>query len=214
MQVLLCSGWQEIQVMQECCVNGVFCPTCIKFTTRSVLVKLHPITVYRTVFRECKVDWLNATVCFLWFTNCVLLYDKYSNTRMLVPLLFVLNNILILGIWHSAISHLQGCFCLRISDSTWCHRTPLCHIKLLNTDILQGSFKLCNWFPLQCLVSWINHLLPTCWSTFWKSAFKWEFGCGFDIMDIISSFFFHFHKCNCSSLDTSYHLLALALLLK
>ena len=33
---------------------------------------------------ECAVPGLNATFCFLWFTNCVLLSDKYSNTRMLV----------------------------------------------------------------------------------------------------------------------------------
>ena len=32
----------------------------------------------------CAVPGLNATFCFLWFTNCVLLFDKKSNTRMLV----------------------------------------------------------------------------------------------------------------------------------
>ena len=42
----------------------------------SALVKLHPITVYRTFLGECAVPGLNATVCFLWFTNCVLLCDK------------------------------------------------------------------------------------------------------------------------------------------
>ena len=43
---------------------------------RSVLMKLHPITVYRTAFWECAVPVLNATFCFLWFTNCILLYDR------------------------------------------------------------------------------------------------------------------------------------------
>ena len=72
--------------------------------------------------------------CFLWFTNCVLLSDDNS----LIPgclwlLAFVLNNTLILGIWCSTIPHLPGCFCpwtffFKISDSTWCYRTPLCHI--------------------------------------------------------------------------------------
>ena len=33
---------------------------------------------------ECAVPGLNATFCFLWFTNCVLLFDKKYNTRMLV----------------------------------------------------------------------------------------------------------------------------------
>ena len=75
------------------------------------------------------------------------------------------------------------------SDSTWCHRTPLCYIQLLNLDILQGSFRLCNWLSLRRLVSWINHLPPACWSTFWKSISKHQFGCRFDILDSISSCF-------------------------
>ena len=33
---------------------------------------------------ECAVPGLNAILCFLWFTNCVLFFDKKSNTRMLV----------------------------------------------------------------------------------------------------------------------------------
>ena len=55
---------------------------------------------------------LRYEFCFLWFTNCVLLSDDNS----LIPgclclLAFVLNNILILGIWCSTIPHLPGCFC-------------------------------------------------------------------------------------------------------
>ena len=34
--------------------------------------------------------------------------------------------------------------------------------------------------------------LPACWSTFWKSIFKQQLGCGFDILNSISSFFFVF----------------------
>ena len=48
---------------------------------------------------------------------------------------------------------------------------------------------LCNWLSLRRLVSWINHLPLACWSTFWKSIFKQQLGCRFDIMDSISSFF-------------------------
>ena len=58
-----------------------------------------------------------------------------------------------------------------------------------DTDILQGSFRLCNWLSLQHFVSWINHLPPACWSTFWKSIFKHQLGCRFDVLDSISSFF-------------------------
>ena len=60
-------------------------------------------------------------------------------------------------------------------------------------DVLQGSFRLCNWLSLRSLVSWINHLLPACWSTFWKSNSKQQLGCRFDIMDYESYFFVFWH---------------------
>ena len=41
-----------------------------------------------------------------------------------------------------------------------------------------GEFK-ASQLIVRCLVPWINHLPPVCWSTFWK--------CKFDIMD--NSFF-------------------------
>ena len=59
---------------------------------------------------ECAVPGLNGTFCFLWFTNCVLLFDKNRILGCLWLLVFVLN-ILILGIWCSTIPHLPGCFC-------------------------------------------------------------------------------------------------------
>ena len=59
---------------------------------------------------ECAVPGLNATFCFLWFTNCVLLFDKNLILGCLWLLVFVLN-ILILGIWCSTIPHLPGWFC-------------------------------------------------------------------------------------------------------
>ena len=60
---------------------------------------------------ECAVPGLNATFCFLLFTNCVLLFDKNLILGCLWLLVFVLNKILILGIWCSTIPHLPGCFC-------------------------------------------------------------------------------------------------------
>ena len=77
----------------------------------SVLAKLHPSTFYRIISGECAVPGLNATFCFLWLTNCVLLFDKILILGCLWPLVFVLNNILILGIWCSTIPHLPWCFC-------------------------------------------------------------------------------------------------------
>ena len=57
---------------------------------------------------------------------------------------------------------------LRLPNWWWFYWTSLCHIYILNWDILQGSFRLCNWLSLRRLVSWINHLPPVCWSTFWN----------------------------------------------
>ena len=39
-------------------------------------------------------------------------------------------------------------------------------------------------------MSWINHLPPAYRSTFWKSIFKQQLGCRFDIIDSISLFIF------------------------
>ena len=73
----------------------------------SVLAKLHPITFYRGV----RGSWAECHFFFLWFTNCVLLFDKNLILGCLWLFVFVLNNILILGIWCSTIPHLPGCFC-------------------------------------------------------------------------------------------------------
>ena len=72
----------------------------------------HPITFYR-ISGDCAVPGLNATFCFLWFTNCVcvMLFDISLILGCLWPLVYVLNNTLILGIWFSTIPHLPGCFC-------------------------------------------------------------------------------------------------------
>ena len=103
----------------------------------------------------------------------------------------------------------------RISNSTWCHRSPLCHIWLLNLDILQGGRGGGGQaLSLRCLVSWIKHLPPACWSTVIKSTFKQQLGCRFDIMDSMSFFFLYFDICKYICLDTSYHFSALSLLLK
>ena len=42
-------------------------------------------------------------------------------------------------------------------------------------------------------MSWINHLPPAGWSTFWKSNFKQQLGCRFDIIDNESYLFVFWH---------------------
>ena len=77
----------------------------------SVLARLRPVAFCGIICGEGAVPGLNATFCFLWFTNCVLLFNKNLILGCLWPLVFVLHNILILGIWCSTIPHLPGCFC-------------------------------------------------------------------------------------------------------
>ena len=48
---------------------------------------------------------------------------------------------------------------------------------------------------LSLIESWINHLPPACWSTFWKSNFKQQLGWTFDIVDN-KSYFLCFDICN------------------
>ena len=78
----------------------------------SVLVKLHPITFYRTVFLGSArfMGWMPLFVFFgLPIVSCSLINGLLLGCLWL--LVFVLNNTLILGIWCSAISHLPWCFC-------------------------------------------------------------------------------------------------------
>ena len=75
------------------------------------------------------------------------------------------------------------------------------------------EFQTLQLIVLATLVSWINRLPSTCWSTFWKSIFKQQLGCRFAIMDSISSFFY-FDICNYICLDISYTFLALSLFLE
>ena len=78
---------------------------------RSVLVKLHPITVYRNVLEVCG----SCVECHFLFSLVSPIVSCSMINRLLLgclwPLVFVLNNILTLGIWRSAISHLPGLFC-------------------------------------------------------------------------------------------------------
>ena len=54
---------------------------------------------------------LNSTFCFLWLpiVSCYMVNSPMLGC--LWHLVFVLNNILTLGIWFSTISHPRGCFC-------------------------------------------------------------------------------------------------------
>ena len=94
----------------------------------SVLTKLHPITFYRGV----RGSWAECHFLFSLVYHCVLLLDKNLILGCLWMLVFLLNKILILGIWCSTISHLPGCFCPWTFFENIGLNTvltyPLCHI--------------------------------------------------------------------------------------
>ena len=79
---------------------------------RSVLVKLHLITVYRTILGGSArfLCWMPLVV-FFGFTVCVLLYAKWTYSRMLVTTGICFKQHFALDILRSAISHLPGGFC-------------------------------------------------------------------------------------------------------
>ena len=128
------------------------------------------VLIYIYIYMHFRYEF-----CFLWFTDCVLLSDDNS----LIPglLAFVLKNSLILGIWCSTIPHLPRCFYLWIFSEYRIQHGAIGHLYVTSS------------YSLRRLVSWINHLPPACWSTFWKSIFKQQLGCRFAIMESISSFF-------------------------
>ena len=108
-QKLCVNIYMYMQSLYEFCYKTyIYIYKYIQPECHSVLAKLHPIMFYRIVFLGSArfLGWMP-----LLFTNCVLLFDKSLILGCLRPLVFVLNNTLILGIWCSTLPHLPGCFC-------------------------------------------------------------------------------------------------------
>ena len=72
-----------------------------------------------------------------------------------------------------------------------------------------GGFRLCNWLSLRRLVSWNNHLPP-----FGNRFLNTIWAVGLTYWIVYLHFFLYFGICNYICFDTSYHFLALSLLLK
>ena len=147
-------------------------------------------------FGECVVSGLNATSCFLGFTNCVLFYDEKSNARMLVtfcfkqhfdtrylafcnlspPRMFLPWDLLSeYRIQHGAIRPLD--VTSSYSIQIFCRG-----VSGLATDCPCGV--LCRGLTT-CLL----HVGPPFGN---RLNFKQQLGCRFDIMDSLSSFLFVF----------------------
>ena len=86
----------------------------IRFQMNSTYgVHMNLRTANLNVINQTKLhSYLFCLVVFVFvLLYCVLLFDKNLILGCLWPLVFVLNNILILGIWCSTTPHLPGCFC-------------------------------------------------------------------------------------------------------
>ena len=107
-------------------------------------------------------------ICFKeHFDTRYLAFCNLSSPRMLLPLALLSEY----RIQHGAIGPLY----ITSSYSTWI--------------FCRGILSFATDCPCGVWVSWINHLPPVCWSTFWKSTFKQQLGYRFDIIDCKSSFF-------------------------
>ena len=136
---------------------------------------------------ECAVPGLNANFCFLWFTNCVVLFDVSLILGCLWPLVFLLNT-LILGIWCFTILDLPGCFCPW--TLIWEYRIQHGADGPLYVTSSYSTWIFCrgvSGFAIDCGV-WCRGL-TTCFlhvgPPFGNGNFKQQLGCRFDIMDNI-----------------------------
>ena len=69
------------------------------------------------------------------------------------------------------------------------------------------EFQALQLFALWCLVTWINHLPPVCWSAFWKSSFKQQLVCKFDKAGNDFSLFYSAYTCTFTYIFISYSML-------
>ena len=172
--------------------------TYIQRESHSVLAKLHPITIYRIVFLGSAR--LNATFCFLSFTNCVLLFDKSLILGSLWPLVFVLNNTLILGIWCSTTPHFPGCFYPWTFFENIGFNTVLTHLLIFCRGV-SGFATDCP-CDVWCrgLTTCLQHVGPPFGNRILNNS--WAVGLTLWIINLI---FLCFDICNYICLDTSDH---------
>ena len=121
---------------------------------RSVMMKPLPITVYRAVLGNARfLCWMPL---FVFFGLPIVSWSMINSLILgcLWPLVFVLNNILTLGIWRSAISHLPGCFCswtfIQNIGFNMAPSDPFMLHLATQLGYSVGSLRLCNWLPLRC----------------------------------------------------------------
>ena len=121
----------------------------------------------------------------LWVGRCVSSWLHWFPSRS-----FVLIYMYIYMYVHSLYK-----FCYRSYIQRECHSVlaKLYPITFYGIVFLGSARSWAGCHFLFSLVSWINHLPPACWSTFWKSNFKQQLGCRFDIMDNESYFFVFWH---------------------
>ena len=175
-----------------CLLYGSFVIERIYTYTRSVIQYWWNCPIIGLFFGNARfLCWMPLFVFFgLPIVSCSMINSLIRGC--LWPLVFVSNNILTLGIWRSAVSHLPGCFCpwafFQYIGFNMVPSDPfMSHLDIYFTWIFCRGV---SGFATHCPCGvWINHLPPVCWPTFWKSTFKQQLGCRFDILDYTSSSF-------------------------
>ena len=96
--------WQQVEEQAPKAVGWMMCLLLMTFV---------PVQKLLCQYIYAFFIWVLLQDVFVFFglpiVSCFVLNSLIP--RCLWPLVFVLNNFLILGIWCSAISHLPGCFC-------------------------------------------------------------------------------------------------------
>ena len=174
-----------------------FCDrTYIYIQCLSVSVKLNPLTVYRTVLGSARfLCWMSFSVFFgLPIASCSMIDSLIL--WCLWPLVFVSNNILILAIWRSAISHPKMFLVQGLSE----YRIQHGAIGPLHVTSSYSTWIFCrgvSGFVIDCPCGVWCPGLTTCLlyvgPLFGNRLLKQQLGCRFEKMDCKSSFFVFWH---------------------
>ena len=140
-------------------------------------VLMHSKSAAYNLFKMCSIE-----AVFRAYIKLVFLW-KYDIFYRSLPRRFVF------GVRMITSDNLHTMLCLHNIGFHMVSSDPFISHLATQLGYSTGEFQVFQRLSLWCLVSWINHFSPVCRSTFWKSTFKQQLGCRFDIMDCKSSFF-------------------------
>ena len=116
----------------------------------SVLVKLHPITVYSTFFGSTRfLCWMPLVVSFgFTIVSCSMIIRLILGC--LWPLVFILNNILTLGILRSAISPPRMFLLLDLLSEYWIQHGTIGPLYVTSGHSIRIFYRGVSGFAIDC----------------------------------------------------------------